>query len=132
MPHPFAATRPSPHGHVPAIKGGYRGSDRPSVESAGFSWGGRAKQEGVVGPFTCERCLWSGTFWLFTLGAQRRRFFGRRGPGHVLVCRNCAHVSEVPPTAAPALVASAGPVLVADPLGPEPEPVATDTPPRGA
>jgi hypothetical protein len=95
------------------------------MEIAGLSWGGRARQEGVVGPFTCERCQWSGTFSLFAV-EQRRSALRRLGVGrrqsvdHVVVCRNCAHVSAVPADAAPALVESAGPVLVADPLGPQP------------
>jgi hypothetical protein len=95
------------------------------METAGLSWGGRAHQEGVVGPFTCERCQWSGTFWLFAVERRRSalRWLGvgrRQSLEHVLVCRNCACASTVPAEAASALVASAGPVLVADPLGPQP------------
>jgi hypothetical protein len=100
-------------------------ADRRCMERAGLSWGGRGQQEGVVGPFTCERCQWSGTFWLFAVDLRRSalRWLGlglRHSVDHVLICRNCAYASAVTADAAPALVDSAGPVLAADPLGPQP------------
>jgi hypothetical protein len=83
-------------------------------------------QQGVVGPFTCVRCLWSGTFWLLAVERRFRLYWiplgGWSVSSHTIVCRNCGHAVDVARQAAPALVDAAQPVLVADPLGPEPVP----------
>jgi hypothetical protein len=86
------------------------------MESVVRAWSRRARQQGVVGPFTCARCQWSGTFWLLAVGSRFPRW---RVGRHALVRRNCGHAADVTRAAAPALVDSAVPVLVADPLGPQ-------------
>jgi hypothetical protein len=88
-----------------------------------WGWSRRAAQRGVVGPFSCARCHWSGTFWLVTV-AQRFRLYwiplgGWRVRSHHVVCRNCGEAADVPAGAASELLVTARPVLVADPLGPE-------------
>jgi hypothetical protein len=88
------------------------------MESVVRAWSRRARQQGVVGPFTCARCQSSGTFWLLAVGSRFPGGVGR----HALVCRNYGHAADVTRAAAPALVESAVPVLVADPLGPQSAP----------
>ena len=90
----------------------------------GWGWSRRATQQGVVGPFTCARCQWSGTFWLLAVEQRFRLYWIPVGPwkvrSHAVVCRNCGHAADVARHAAPALVDAAQPVLVADPFGPQP------------
>ncbi len=89
-----------------------------------WGWSRRATQQGVVGPFTCAWCQWSGTFWLLAVEQRFRLYWIPVGPWkvrrHAVVCRNCGHAADVARHAAPALVDAAQPVLVADPFGPQP------------
>jgi hypothetical protein len=98
-----------------------------------WGWSRRATQQGVVGPFTCTRCQWSGTFWLLAVEQRFRLYWIPIGPwkvrSHAVVCRNCGHAADVPRHAAAVLVDTARPVLAADPLGPEPVPAAAGIPP---
>jgi hypothetical protein len=93
-----------------------------------WGWSRRATQQGVVGPFTCARCQWSGTFWLLAVEQRFRLYWIPTGPWkvrtHSVVCRNCGHAADVPRSAAAVLVEAARPVMATDPLGPEPVPAA--------
>ena len=88
-----------------------------------WGWSRRSAQQGVVGPFSCERCQWSGTFWLLAAERRFRLYWVPIGPwkvrSHAIVCRNCGHAADVPRDVAPVLVDSAQPVLTADPFGPQ-------------
>ena len=89
-----------------------------------WGWSRRAAQQGVVGPFTCVRCQWSGTFWLLAVEQRFRLYWIPIGPwkarSHAVVCRNCGHAAGVHRHAVPALIDSAQPVLTTDPFGPQP------------
>ncbi len=89
-----------------------------------WGWSRRATQRGVVGPFTCARCQWSGTFWLLAVEQRFRLYWVPVRPwkvrSHAIVCRNCGSAADVARDTALQLVASARPVLAADPLGPQP------------
>jgi hypothetical protein len=109
-------------------------ADRPAMYFVVWGWSRRATQQGVVGPFTCGRCQWSGTFWLLAVERRFRLYWIPVGPWrirrHALVCRNCGHAADVPRHAAPGLVDSAQPVLTAGPFGPQAA-VAAAVPPVG-
>jgi hypothetical protein len=98
-----------------------------------WGWSRRATQQGVVGPFTCVRCQWSGTFWLLAVERRFRLYWIPVGPwkvrSHAVVCRNCGHACDIASDAAPALAEAAQPVLVTDPFGPQPVAAGASFPP---
>jgi hypothetical protein len=110
--------------------------EAPAVFFVIWGWSRRATQQGVVGPFTCARCMWSGTFWLLAVERRFRLYWVPVGPwkvrSHAVVCRNCGTAVDVARDAAPALVEAAQPVLTADPLGPPAVPVSAAPAPPGA
>ncbi|MCU1462830.1 MAG: hypothetical protein JWO37_2905 [Acidimicrobiales bacterium] len=94
-----------------------------------WGWAKRVQTVGFVGPYTCARCGWAGTFWLRKVERRFKLYWIQLGRwkvlGHATVCRNCGVGSDVPREHVDELVASAQPLGTPDPMGPAPAAVPT-------
>lgn len=87
-----------------------------------WGWARRVTNLGFVGPYTCTRCGWVGTFWL-VLRERRLKVYwiavGRWKPTeYMTVCRNCQATSAMSVEQGAALAASVTPLDQPDPFGP--------------